>query len=313
MLEIVDNIYLFSASRLGFGDIIASRVRTGQVKKDTFSQFTLCEGEREFLSNALAGGRARLFAVMSKRDGEEIPLIFLRGFCGVEALGLVIELPHYDPSRLRSMLFNFKRGTSISPRVMDVMKVEFSPRLRKVQKKTEYFDTLGSLELLGELADFAKISLFEAMQEITRITGVKIEVRRTHVSNPMYGFIKQRLAGNESVAILFMMALFARDHSRDRALTVHMTTMERTMKLTVSFLCHDSDLSVIKRYTTENADCVSMIHSTTCEDGVYTFEFWPYVKDVSLVGLKSPDRMVKTMFKLGLLDRRLNKKQQNKQ
>ena len=308
MLEIIDNIYLFSASRRGFGDIIASRVSCGTVEKDLFSHFTLCDGENEFLSKAWSGTSAQLFAAMSLRDGREIPLLLVKSFCGVEALGLVIELSGVEPSALRSILFGSKRGTSISPRVLEMINTGFSQRLRKPKAK-DYFNTLESAELLCELADFAGDSLFEAMREITRMTGTRIEIRRTHLSYPLYGFVKQRLAGNECVGILFMMALFARDHSKDRTLSVHMTTMERTMKLTVSFLTDGSDVSVIKRYTTENADCVSMIHSTACEDGVYKFEFWPYVKDVSLIGLKAPDEITKKMFRLGLLDRRRNKNQ----
>ena len=308
MLEINDNIYLFSASRLGFGDIIASRVKGLTVEKDLFSQVTLCDGENEFLSKAWTSSRARLFAVMSKRDGAEIPLLFIKGFCGVEALGLVIELPNSDPSALRSDIIRFSRGTSISPRVFDMINIGFSQKLSK-RKKKEYFNSLESAELMHVLANFAKNSLFEAMREISRFTGVRIEISRTHIKNPRYGFAKQKFAGNECIGILFMMALFARDHSNNRTLSVHMTTMERTMKVSVSFEPDGSDLSVIQRYITENADCVSMIHSSTHEDGVFTFEFWPYVKDVSLIGLKAPDEITKTMFRLGLLDRRRNKKQ----
>ena len=114
MLEFIDDIYVFAASRRGFGDIIASRVSRRPLKKDLFSQLTLCEGENEFLANAWSENKSRSFAVMGIRDGVEVPLIVIKGLCGAESLGLVIEMHSCDPAWLRKNISHTVGISSLS-------------------------------------------------------------------------------------------------------------------------------------------------------------------------------------------------------
>ena len=90
MLELIDNIYVFSNSRAHFGEIIAVRARSGIRKRNIFSEFGISEGERSFLLRAWFGDDKKLVAVVGKRDKTKVPILFIKGFCGVESLGLAI-------------------------------------------------------------------------------------------------------------------------------------------------------------------------------------------------------------------------------
>ena len=92
MLEIIDNLYLFSVSRARFGDIISSRTRMRNVKKDIFSQLSLSKEENDFLVSAWERKRNKLICLMGTRDEKPAPVIFVNSPFGAETLCLVVEL-----------------------------------------------------------------------------------------------------------------------------------------------------------------------------------------------------------------------------
>lgn len=296
MLEIIDNLYLFSLSRRSYGEIIASRTCGGRVKRDIFSHLTLADGEDGFLSNAMACGREKLTVVMGKRDEKSVPILFLRGFCAVEGLGLAIEMLDPDPVVLRRSILGFSGGISVSDSVREMIEESFGARSTR---NCEYLDSLGAAERLCEHARFCDLSLYDGILEISHLAGVEVEISESEDRENRLGVARQRLAGNELLSMLAITALAARENSPDRSLSVKIKHCEDAATVCCSFLSGGNDLDNIKRYLTDIAEDVGMIHSVTAVGDRLKCEVLPYVCDVSLVGVKAPDGMAVKLYYFG--------------
>ena len=296
MLEIIDNIYLFSTSRRSYGEIIASRASGGRVKGDIFSHLTFADGEEDFLSNAMARSRDKLTVVMGKRDEKRIPILLLRGFCGVEGLGLAIEMPKADSVALRRSVAQFSGGVSVSDGIRDMIEESFGATSLR---DCEYLDSLGAADKLCEHASFAELSLYDGILEISRLVGVKIEISESYDKENSLGVARQSFAGKELFAMLTIMALSAREDSRDRTLSVKIKHFEDAATVSASFVSDGKELDKVRRYLSDIAEDVGMIHSVALVGDRLKCDLVPYVHDIALVGGKAPSGMAVELYYFG--------------
>ena len=300
MLEMIDNLYVFSTSRGRFGDIIASRTSKRPVKKDLFSQLTLQKGENEFLSNAWGSEKKKLFAVMGMRDGNAVPLLFVKGFCGVETLGLAIEMLECNPIRLHRSLFCFG-GTAISDLVLEQIENIFELQAQH-KDKSEYLDSVCEAEALEELAPFSRLSTYEMLQTISKLVGVRIEVSEALGDYEKLGIVGQHFAGSELVGTLVILALSAREYAKDRTLSVNVQRFSDGITVSSSFIAEGNDLSRLRGFISDVADAVGIIHSTAMVGDTFRYEVLPYIPEVSFLGVKVPDYIADEIFHASLIE-----------
>ena len=298
MLEFIDDIYVFAASRRGFGDIIASRVSHRPLKKDLFSQLTLCEGENEFLANAWNENKSRSFAVMGMRDGVEVPLIVLKGLCGAESLGLVIEMHSCDPAWLRRNMSHTVGMSSVSSRIYDLAYSRFDTDPSEVDC-SKYLNSAREADSLIEYANLGKTFVYDGIKAVADLAGVRIEIQNGREKR-MLGVAGMRYAGSQIFAMLLMMALAAREHAPDRTLTVKIMHYDDGIELEACFNADNTRLEKLERYVADISEYVGVLHSVKNSDGIFKYEITPYVRDVALIGLKCPDDLVREIFYSGL-------------
>ena len=295
MLEIIDNLYVFTTSRGRFGDIIASRTNHRPVKKDLFSELRLQDGENEFLSNAWSNARNKLFAAMAVREGRPVPLLIVRGFCGVETLGLAVEMLECDPIRLHRSLFCFG-GRAISDLVFKEIENIFELQARR-RVESPYLDSVCEAEKLEELAPFIKVSMYEAVQIISRLAGARIEVGETEEGPEVLRIAKQRFAGNELLGTLVIMALAAREHANNRILSVNIQRYDDGVIVESFFKKDNGDIAELGTLISNVSDAVGIIHSTKEYEDEFRYVMLPYIKEVSLLGVKANNEIAIKEFR----------------
>ena len=298
MLEFIDDIYVFAASRRGFGDIIASRVSRRPLKKDLFSQLTLCEGENEFLANAWSENKSRSFAVMGIRDGVEVPLIVIKGLCGAESLGLVIEMHSCDPVWLRKNISHTVGISSLSKRIYDLAYSQYDTLPTEVDY-SKYLNSTRAAESLVEYANLGKTFIYDGIKAVADLVGVKILIQNGR-ENRMLGVAGMRYAGSQIFAMLLMMALAAREHAPDRTLTVKVMHYDEGIELESYFNADNTRLEKLERYVSDISEYVGVLHNVKNSDGIFKYEITPYIRDVALIGLKCPDDLVREIFYSGV-------------
>lgn len=298
MLEFIDDIYVFAASRRGFGDIIASRVSRRPLKKNLFSQLTMCEGENEFLADAWGSNRSRSFAIMGIRDGVEVPLIVIKGLCGAESLGLVIEMHSCDPVWLRKNMSHTVGMSSLSDRIYDLAYSRFGDQPSEVDY-SRYLNSASVAESLIEYANLGKSFIYDGIKAVSDLAGVRIEIQ-SDCENRMLCVAGMRYAGGHIFAMLLMMALAAREHAQDRTLTVKVIHYDEGIELEACFNADNSKLERLAGYVADISEYVGVLHSVKNSDGIFKYEITPYIRDVALIGLKCPDDLVREIFYSGL-------------
>ncbi|MBR3879564.1 MAG: hypothetical protein IKJ24_05530 [Clostridia bacterium] len=299
MLEIIDNIYVFALSRARFGDIVASRTRTRSVKRDIFSQLSLAEEEKDFLMTAWENNRNRLICVMGERDENPVPVILVNSLCGAETLGLVVELLEYDPSMLRRSILNFGGYAAVSNAICEIIEGDFEFGTYD-DSVLQYLDSVGQAKLLSEIAPFCEKDIYEALQAISRFAGVRIEVSEAGDGACEVGIAKRHFAGSEVLGMLTILALSAREHAKDRTLSVRINRFEEGMTLSVSFVTEKTDFTRLGQYLDDLADLVGVIHATDMVGETFRYRILPYVEDVSLLGVKAPDDLIVDLCFLGV-------------
>ena len=303
MLEIVDNIYVFSTGRIKFGEIIASRTRDQLVGKDLFSQLSLSKDEGKFLSDEWARGRHRIMAANATRDGKDAPIILINRFCGAEILGLVVEILSDEPRVLRGALMQYE-AVAASERVLEKLEEGFNS-ISAERKIGEFLNSVDEAENLKELAKHGIPSMYDALDTISRLVGVRIEVHQSVQGSVGFaGVPGYRVAASELFAIITILALAARENAPDRVLYVDIDRCDEAVSLSVTFDTGGKNFDAICEHIDYIADCANMIYVTSVRDGKLRCDLWPYVVDVSLVGLKNPDELMLAMFYSGegLLD-----------
>ena len=299
MLELVDNIYVFSNARAYFGNVIAARTRSDHRKKNILSQFSLGESERSFLLREWSGGDKKLIAVVEARDGERVPIFFLRGFCGVAALGLAIEPLDCSPTTLCRYLFGFRGEVAISHEISAMVQAAFDAMMYGETEQRQYVNAVREAKSLCGIAPFVETALYDALTSVSLLTGTRIELSRSTDNQGKDGIAKPRFAGNEILAMLTIMALSARESSDDRTLYVETGFVDNMMRIEARFNTDKTDLEELCKDLSDIAEGIGMIHSKIKTDGAVRLCALPYVRDVSLVGLKAPDEIARARFYLG--------------
>ena len=139
--------------------------------------------------------------------------------------------------------------------------------------------------------------MYEGIETISRLVGVRIEVHQTAQGSVGFaGVSGYRVATNELFAIITILALAARENAPDRTLYVDIDRCDEAVTLSVSFDTGGAEFDALCEHIYYIADGVNMIYSTSVTDGKLRCNLWPYVIDVSLVGLKNPDDLLLARF-----------------
>ncbi len=227
------------------------------------------------------------------------PIFFVKGFCGVESLALAVELFKPDPAALRRSLSHSMGGVAISERVYELLLEEKGQESDRLDQNESCLESLSEAENIESLAKLGEDLIYEALRSVSRLAGVGTEVSALITEKTSTGVAKQSLAGNETLAMLTLLAFAAREYSRDRKLSVKIKKFEDRIAISASFETEDKNLSPFLAYISDIASNVGIIHSIAHKDGALKCDILPYIRDISLTGVKAPDEIISTLFQLG--------------
>lgn len=295
MREIIDNTYIFSTSRQRFGKIIASRSRNKPRTDDVFKHLTLCPEEKSFLDNAFTVDN-KIIAVMG-RD-ERTVILFVKDFCGVQSLCLAIEIFKCPSAVLKSSLARAVDNIAISDRVCELIQLREVDFYEKIATE-DYLDSLVEAILLESFADFVENTIPDIVCAAGRLAGIETDVSVAELSNEDMGVARQPVAGKESLAILAILAMSAREYSATRSLSVTVKRFEFGIAVKASFERGQDGIGDLAEHLSDIASSVEMILSANLTENGFECNFLPYVRDVGLVGVKAPREITQQLFYFG--------------
>ena len=188
---------------------------------------------------------------------------------------------------------------AVSGAVSEIIKDDVEFRMYD-ESSLGYLDSVGEAKLLSEIAPYCETDIYEALQSISRLAGVRIEVSEAGEGVKRVGIAKQHFAGSEVLGILTILALAAREEARDRSLSLQINRYKEGITLCASFITDKADFTRLTRYLDDLADLVGVIHATDMVGDRFRYHILPYIQDVSLIGVKAPDDMILDLCFLGV-------------
>jgi len=295
--ETIDNTYIFSTSRQRFGEIIASRSRRKPHTNEIFKHLELCSGEEDFLFNALAEDKNKIIAVTGNGERDIAAILFVKDFCGIQSLGMAIEIFKCAPAVLKRSLSFFEGELTVSERVRELVWMERED-LDASDLPAEYSDTLSEVCALEALATFAESSIYDVVCAAGSIAGINTDVGLSELPDEKMNVARQPVAGRETLAILSIMAMAAREYSTTRSLSVAVKCFEFGIAVKASFEMEQKDLVGFDDHISDIASSSEMILSARQTENRFECDFLPYIRDVGLVGVKAPREIIEQLFYL---------------